>query len=220
MGVTVTVARSAGCSRCPRGGRSAAIVRSRVRWPPLRSRRRFLCDHAIASGCSRARRSPRASSLAACRALSAASVRSRARQLPSRPLRRLLCAQAHGGCYAATVIAVSVLSLARPHAARRGGRHGRSARTGGCCQCAAPTVRRPPPQLSREATCDHYLSRVCRCPTLVSRGNGATPSHASSLTHTNKTFIDARCRRAAVNGTVKGLWSVEKSAGAPSNARS
>ena len=33
----------------------------------------------------------------------------------------------------------------------------------------------PPPQLSREATCDHYLSRVCRCPTLVSRGNGATP---------------------------------------------
>ena len=147
MGVTVTVARSAGCSRCPRGGRSAAIVRSRVRWPPLRSRRRFLCDHAIASGCSRARRSPRASSLAACRALSAASMRSRARQLPSRPLRRLLCAQAHGGCYAATVIAVSVLSLARPHAARRGGRHGRSARTGGCCQCAAPTVRPPPPQL-------------------------------------------------------------------------
>jgi len=92
----------------------------------------------------------------------AAAVRSRVRRLPR--------------CHR-TVIAINVRPLWRWRAHElRSVAAARLPRSRCWLLCGAYRVAPPPPpQLSREATCDHYLSRVCRCPALVSRGNGTNP---------------------------------------------
>jgi hypothetical protein len=128
---------------------------ARARRLPRCSRWRSCCAYAADTECSRALRPPAASRRRAA-------VRSRARWLP------------RGTCHA------------RARAARRhGGCLRRCPR--GCW--APPNARRLPLFIpcrrvadhESRATCNHYLLRACRCPALVARRDGATPSHTHFL---------------------------------------